>query len=596
MKQNKTDQNAYWPFEITRLQWLWLNMKGYRALYVVAIIGTLIYNALQLTVPYFSSQIVDEFLSGPNAAANLVQHRDRFFTLIALMVGLTVVRVIIVYLDCMAYETVSQGVLYKVRNFLYNKIERQDMHFYSTYRTGDLMTRVTGDLDAVRHMLAWVIRMVIEAFSLVGAVSVYYFYMNWKMALCLLGIAPLIFVIIYIFKTKVGSMHALLREKLALMNTAAQENISGNRVVKAFAREDYEIERFDVCNSDYRDTNKKTAFIWLTFFPYIETIANLLPVILLLVGGLFLMNGALTMGEYVAFSGLTWAIAIPMRQLGNIMNEFQRFSAASRKVMDIYYSEPEIKDEPDAISHPDRFEGLVEFKDVSFTYSDGNLPVLKHVSFTARPGETVAIMGETGCGKTSLIHLIPRFYEPTEGEVLIDGVNVHSYKLKDLRSNIGLATQDVLLYSDTIDGNIAYGDSNLPKEEVVRYARSSAADEFIAKMPEGYETIVGERGVGLSGGQKQRISLARALAVKPSILILDDTTSAVDKKKKKEIQHNLDELPFTCTKIIIAQRISTTKKADKILIMNHGEITESGTHEELIALGGYYAELVKLQT
>ena len=596
MKQNKTDQNAYWPFELTRLQWLWLNMKGYRALYVVAIIGTLIYNALQLTVPYFSSQIVDEFLSGRDAATNLALHRDRFFTLIALMVGLTIVRVIIVYLDCMAYETVSQGVLYKVRNFLYNKIERQDMHFYSTYRTGDLMTRVTGDLDAVRHMLAWVIRMVIEAFSLVGAVSIYYFYMNWKMALCLLCIAPIIFVIIYIFKTKVGPMHALLREKLALMNTAAQENISGNRVVKAFAREDYEIERFDGCNSDYRDTNKKTAFIWLTFFPYIETIANLLPVILLLVGGLFLMNGTLTMGEYVAFSGLTWAIAIPMRQLGNIMNEFQRFSAASRKVMDIYYSEPEIKDEPDAISHPDRFEGLVEFKDVSFTYSDGNLPVLKHVSFTARPGETVAIMGETGCGKTSLIHLIPRFYEPTEGEVLVDGVNVHSYKLKDLRSNIGLATQDVLLYSDTIDGNIAYGDSNLPKEEVVRYARSSAADEFIAKMPEGYETIVGERGVGLSGGQKQRISLARALAVQPSILILDDTTSAVDLETEKEIQHNLDELPFTCTKIIIAQRISTTKKADKILIMNHGEITESGTHEELIALGGYYAELVKLQT
>ena len=596
MKQNKSDQNAYWPFELTRLQWLWLNMKGYRALYVVAIIGTLIYNALQLTVPYFSSQIVDEFLSGQDAAANLAQHRDRFFTLIALMVGLTIVRVIIVYLDCMAYETVSQGVLYKVRNFLYNKIERQDMHFYSTYRTGDLMTRVTGDLDAVRHMLAWVIRMVIEAFSLVGAVSVYYFYMNWKMALCLLCIAPIIFVIIYIFKTKVGPMHALLREKLALMNTAAQENISGNRVVKAFAREDYEIERFDVCNADYRDTNKKTAFIWLTFFPYIETIANLLPVILLLVGGLFLMNGSLTMGEYVAFSGLTWAIAIPMRQLGNIMNEFQRFSAASRKVMDIYYSEPEIKDVPDAISHPDRFEGLVEFKDVSFSYPDGNLPVLKHVSFTARPGETVAIMGETGCGKTSLIHLIPRFYEPTEGEVLVDGVNVHSYKLKDLRSNIGLATQDVLLYSDTIDGNIAYGDSNLPKEEVVRYARSSAADEFIAKMPEGYETIVGERGVGLSGGQKQRISLARALAVRPSILILDDTTSAVDLETEKEIQHNLDELPFTCTKIIIAQRISTTKKADRILIMNHGEITESGTHEELIAQGGYYAELVKLQT
>ena len=232
---------------------------------------------------------------------------------------------------------------------------------------------------------------------------------------------------------------------------------------------------------------------------------------------------------------------------------------------------------------------------MSFQYSDGNLPVLKHVTFTARPGETIAIMGETGCGKTSLIHLIPRFYEPTDGEILIDGINVSDLRIKDLRSNIGLATQDVLLYSDTIDGNIAYGDGTLSKEEVVRFARYSAADEFIAQMPEGYETIVGERGVGLSGGQKQRISLARALAVRPSILILDDTTSAVDLETEKEIQHSLDELPFECTRIIIAQRISTTKHADQILIMNHGEITEHGTHEELIRLGGYYADLVKLQ-
>ncbi len=593
-KENK--ENTPWPYPLTRMEWLWLNMKGYRILYIIAILGTLLYNGLQLTVPYFSSRIIDGFLSGPDAAANLSEHRDRFYILIALMIGITVFRCIVVYLDCLAYEKVSQGVLYRVRNYLYDKIQRQDMKFYSTYRTGDLMTRVTGDLDAVRHMIAWVIRMVVEAFSLLGAVAIYYFYMNWKLALCLLSMAPVLFFLIYLFKTRVAPMHALLREKLAVMNTAAQENISGNRVVKAFAREDYEIEKFDECNRDYRDTNKKTAGVWLTFFPYIETLANLLPVIQLLVGGLFLIRGTLTMGEYVAFSGLTWAIANPMRQLGNIMNEFQRFSAASRKVMDIYYSEPGIKDKADAIDHPGRFEGLVEFRDVTFSYSDGNLPVLRHVSFTAHPGETIAIMGETGCGKTSLIHLIPRFYEPLEGRVMIDGHDVSAYKLKDLRRNIGLATQDVLLYSDTIDGNIAYGDTNMPKSDVIRYARTSAADDFIAKMPEGYETIVGERGVGLSGGQKQRISLARALAVRPSILILDDTTSAVDLETEKEIQHNLDELPFTCTKIIIAQRISTTKKADRILIMNHGEITESGTHEELIAKGGYYAELVRLQT
>ena len=582
-------------FPRTRLQWLWDNMEGYRGLYVLVIIGTVVYNMMQLTVPYFSSQIVDRFLSGSAAREYYALHKNEFYPLVVLMIVFTIVRCIIVYLDCLGYEKVSQGVLFRVRNYLYDKIQRQDMKFYSTYRTGDLMTRVTGDLDAVRHMVAWVVRMVVEAISLITATGIYFFIMNWKMAICLLIVAPLILAIIVKFKMEVAPMHALLREKLAGMNTMAQENISGNRVVKAFAREDYEIDNFDVCNKDFRDANKRTAYTWLKFFPIIETTANMLPVILLLIGGLFLIGGQMTMGEFVAFSGLTWAIANPMRQLGNIMNEFQRFSAASVKVMEIYYSKPEIIDSPDAVDMPERFDGKIEFKDVSFKYSDGKIPVVKHISFEAKPGQTIAIMGETGCGKTSLIHLIPRFYEPTEGQVLIDGVDVKKIKLAQLRGNIGLATQDVLLYSDTIDGNIAYGDQNITRDEVIRFARYSQAADFIAKMPEGYETIVGERGVGLSGGQKQRISLARALAVRPSILILDDTTSAVDLETEKAIQESLKELDFECTKIIIAQRISTTKDADQILIMQNGEITERGTHEELIRKGGYYAELVKLQ-
>ena len=590
------NKNGKWNYPRTRLQWLWDNMEGYRLLYGFAIFGTVVYNIMQLTVPYFSGQIVDKFLTGEGAKEYLASHGDEFVRLLILMVGLTILRCIIVYFDCMGYEKVSQHVLFKVRNFLYDKIQRQDMKFYSAYRTGDLMTRLTGDLDAVRHMLAWVVRMVVEAFALIGATAIYFLSMNWQLALYLLIIAPLIFFIIYVFKLLVAPLHALLREKLAYMNTVAQENIAGNRVVKAFAREDYEIEKFDECNSDFRDTNKKTAFVWLKFYPYVETLANALSVILILVGGLFLIEGRLSMGEYVAFSGLIWAIANPMRQLGNVMNEFQRFSAASAKVMEIYYSEPDIVDAPDAIDKPERFKGEIEFRNVSFMYSDGKLPVLEHISFTAKPGETIAIMGETGCGKTSLIHLIPRFYEPIEGEVLVDGINVNKLKLSQLRKNIGLATQDVLLYSDTIDGNIAYGDSEITKEQVVRFAKYSAASDFIAKMPEGYDTIVGERGVGLSGGQKQRISLARALAVRPSILILDDTTSAVDLETEKEIQESLRHLDFPCTKIIIAQRISTTKDADQILIMEHGEITERGTHEELIKKGGYYAELVKLQT
>ena len=599
MEKKRERGNSYMKrnrkYPKSRFGWLWENMEGKRVLFIIALFGTALYNILQIVVPHFSRQLVDLFNQVQRGELVMSENEGTFYRLIGLMVGLTLFRVVVVYLDCMAYERVSQSALYRIRNYLYNKIQRQDMKFYSQYRTGDLMTRVTGDLDAVRHNIAWVIRCIVESITLFLSAAVYFFTINVKLALCIVTIAPLIFFIVFRFRKMVAPMHANLRERLAGMNTDAQENISGNRVVRAFAREEYEKEHFDKTNQAYRDTNIKTQKVWLKFFPFVDSIANALPVILLLVGGMFIINGEISVGDYVAFSLLIWAIANPMRMMGNIMNEFQRFAAASNKVMEIYYSEPEIVDRPDAISHPERFEGRVEFDHVSFQYEDGKLPVLKDVSFVAEPGETIAIIGETGCGKTSLIQMIPRFYEANSGRVLVDGLEVEKYKLTDLRKNIGLATQDVLLYSDTIEGNIAYGDSRLTQEQIEKYAKYSAASDFIQRMPEGYETIVGERGVGLSGGQKQRISLARALAIRPSILILDDTTSAVDMETEKQIQHSLRNLDFPCTKIIIAQRISTTKFADKILVLKDGEIIESGNHRELVSAGGYYADLVKLQ-
>ncbi len=584
-------------FPLTKLQWLWANMKGLRVFFFLGILGTVVYNIMQLTVPFFASRIVDIFLTGENAAENLMTQRDLFYMLLAGMVGMTFLRTVIVYVVCMDFEKVSQGVLYRLRNILFRKIEKQDMQFYATYRTGDLMTRVTGDLDAVRHMIAWVVRMIVEAFSLMGATIIYFWSMNWKLAISLMIVAPFIFLIIVLFRNNVAPKHRLLREKMSEMNTAAQENIAGNRVVKAFSREPYEIEKFDRKNRDYSETNRETAMTWLRYFPFIETFANLMPVVLLLVGGLFLMQGELTMGEFVAFSGLIWGLANPMRQLGSIMNEFQRFSAASAKIMEIYYSEPHIVDPEDPIPVGERLRGEIEFRHVSFEYLDENAQgaVLTDISFHANPGETIAIMGETGCGKTTLVHLIPRFYDPSNGQVLIDGVETNRYRLHDLRKNIGMATQDVLLYSDTIDGNIAYGNSQLSHQDIIKFAKYSAAASFISKMPDGYDTVVGERGVGLSGGQKQRISLARALAIRPSILILDDTTSAVDLETEKQIQESLNNLDFQCTKIIIAQRISTTKNADKILILRNGLIEEAGTHEELLAKKGYYYQAAMLQ-
>lgn len=337
-KKNNTKQ-----YPVGRIGFLWENMQGKRVMFLFALMGTIVYNALQLVVPYFSGEITDTFLSGPDAANNINTMRTEFWVMILLMVGMTILRGVIVYMDCMAYEHVSQHALYRIRNTLYDRIQRQDMTFYAKYRTGDLMTRLTGDLNSVRHMVAWVVRALLECIALFGAATVYFFIMNWRLALCVIALCPVIFYIVYKFRLSVKPMHELLREKFAGMNTDAQENISGNRVVKAFAREKYEIEKFDKTNQDYAETSQKTDLTWQKFYPYVESCANLLPLILMVVGGLFMITDEtdpahLTMGEYIAFSGLIWAVCNPMRMLGNILNEFQRFSAAADKVMEIWYA------------------------------------------------------------------------------------------------------------------------------------------------------------------------------------------------------------------------------------------------------------------
>jgi ATP-binding cassette subfamily B protein len=312
----------------------------------------------------------------------------------------------------------------------------------------------------------------------------------------------------------------------------------------------------------------------------------------MLAGGYFVMQGRITFGEFSAFSALIWAVSNPMRNIGIIINDIQRFFASLSKIVEIYYAKPKIVNEHNAIDKR-RYEGRIEFKHVSFKYDSNE--VLHDISFSVKPGETIAIMGSTGSGKTSLVNLIPRFYDVSDGQVLVDGVDVRELELDELRSNIGIATQDVLLFSDTIDGNIAYGDPELPEDQTREYAKLAAAHDFITKMPEGYDTIVGERGVGLSGGQKQRIALARALAVRRPILILDDTTSAVDLETEEHIQKSLRELNFPCTKLIIAQRVSTTAEADRILILDGGRLIEEGTHAELLAKRGYYYDVFMLQ-
>lgn len=568
-------------------------MEGSRGVYICGMIFTVISQSMYTITPRITSEITDTFIVNDNALANLDTRSGYLIGLLIAMVGFTVLRGALKYGSTMMYERSSQTMIYKIRNVVFKNIEDQDAKFYDSYRTGDIMTRISGDLDMVRHSIAWILRAMLECVVLFVSSIIFFFSIDWLMALCLSGLTPVILLITALFRKKVAPKYQVQREKLSNLNTQAEENISGNRVVKAFAREDYEIERFDELSRGFRDASKDAAFTWLRFFPFLEACASSLLVVMLVCGGLFVILGRLTFGEYIAFSGLVWTMSNPMRQLGNIINDWQRFTASANKIIEVYYGKPRIATREDAVDKPGRFKGKVEFDNVTLKF--GNEKIIDGVSFTVEPGETVAIMGETGAGKTLLTELIPRIYDVSEGSVRVDGVDVRMLKLDQLRRNVGVATQDVFLFSDTIDGNVSYGDSDMPEEDVVKVAELADADGFIRKLSDGYDTIVGERGVGLSGGQKQRISLARALAVKPAVLILDDTTSAVDLETEKHIQHSLKSLDFDCTKIIVAQRISTAMYADKIIVLKNGTISEQGSHKELIKQNGYYKEVYDLQ-
>lgn len=574
------------------LKWLWQNLEGNRTRYILALCLSVVGSSLTIVNPYISQRIVDTFIAGDDALQNLTTERQLLIMLCLGMIGFSLLRTGLAYFTTMQYERSSQNMMYNIRIFLYNKIQGQDREYYDHNRTGDLMTKMTGDLDMVRHSMAWIFKTIIESFTIFIAAVIYFFTIDVELTLWMLILSPPIFIVAFIFARRVRPMYIDLRERLSQLNTTTQENISGNRVVKAFAREDYEVEKFTEKNVNYSTANKKAALVWLDYFPYLESFAQGFNVILMLAGGWFLIEGRVTFGEFTAFSSLIWAISNPMRNIGIIINDIQRFFASLSKIVDIYYARPGIVNEHKSIDKR-RYNGRIEFDHVSFKYDSAI--VLDDVSFTVEPGETIAIMGSTGSGKTTIINLIPRFYDVTEGRVLVDGADVRELELDELRGNIGMATQDVLLFSDTIDGNIAYGDPDLPEEDAIAYAELAAAHDFITKMPEGYDTVVGERGVGLSGGQKQRIALARALAVRRPILILDDTTSAVDLETEEHIQKSLRELDYPCTKIIIAQRVSTTSQADRILILDNGRLIEEGTHAELLAKRGYYYEVFMLQ-
>ena len=556
----------------------------YRRRHVIAL-GISVFTSLLLLVnPALSRRLIDDVIVAANP--------DPLLPILGVMLAVKLGREGLRYFMVITLETDSQNVMYNLRRRLFEKMQYNDMRFFDAHRTGDLMTRMSADLDWCRHFLSFIDYRIIDSVCTFLFATVYLAIVNLKLTLLLIVITPVLLLITKFFSKHVRPRFVFMREKLAEMNTAAQENIAGNRVVKAFAREEYEKERFEQKNRAFMDSHLRINKLWLTFFPMIELLVNAIQLVTVFVGGLFIIRGELTPGELAIFTGLSWAVSNPMRDLGNLINDLQRFSTSAAKVQELFYETPEIADAPDAVPH-DRIQGQIEFDRVSFRF--GAKPVLTDISFSVRPGQTVAVMGPTGGGKTTLIQLLARFYDVSEGSVRVDGCDVKRWRLKDLRGGIGTATQDVFLFSDTVEGNIAFGNQDLTLDEVKDFARRADAAEFIEHLPEGYDTIIGERGVGLSGGQRQRIALARALAVRPGILIMDDTTSAVDSETEQYIQRQLRSLPFPCTRFIIAQRISSMRAADLILVLQDGRITERGTHQQLLDQRGYYWQTYCLQ-
>lgn len=576
-----------------QLHWLALCMKGKRKLFCFAMVLAVVSSAICVVFPFVTQQITDKILLGEIQGDGTRLHRtDLLAGLIAVMLGAQLLRSVVKATINYTLEYVSQEVLQQIRHQLYEVLCGQDLGFYSRCRAGDIMTRLTGDLDMVRHTIAWISFSVVESISLFLISLAYLFSVNVRLTLVLLVVAPFILVCTYAFSRTVFPKYVLLREKLSRMNSTAQENIEGNKTVRAFVREDYENRKFEVCNREYRQANLDANFHWLRFYPVIEGCAQAMSVLIILVGGTLILNGEMTAGGLAAFSMMSWGLSEPMRALGIYLNDIQRFLTSASKVMELYYAHTPIFS-PKKAGTEGEARGLVEFRSVDFSYVK-NSPVLRDISFTVHPGQTIAIMGPTGSGKSTLVDLMTRMLDTTRGEVLIDGINVRDWDLQALRGRIGVATQKVILYSDTVAANIAYSRVEMPEEKVRYYAALAAAD-FAAGLPEGFQTVIGEQGTGLSGGQKQRIALARALAKEPEILVLDDTTSAVDLETEQQLRTNLTRLPFPCTKILIAQRVSAVRGADCILILEDGCITQRGTHEELATLPGYYREICELQ-
>lgn len=562
------------------LKWIWSYIRKYGFLMGLGLSLSVVVAASNMINPLITGTIVDKVIQGGQ--------KNLLLTMILVMVGITFGKAVIRYTYQVIFEHCSQNVIREMREDLYAHIQELDFKWYDKSPSGNIMTLLTSDLDKVRHFVAWVLYQILENVLIYVFSIITLSFISWKLTLAFLIIAPFVIYLIQKFKVNIRPAHLKVRDQFAVLNTRVGENIEGNRVVKAFVREDYEIDRFTEDNDKYRQVSVENADVRVKYTPWIDALTGILPVILILFGGYLVIKKEMTIGQLVTFNGLMWAFTQPISMFGMLVDNVQNFNASGDRLYELHLNNPEVYSKANAEKTMD-VKGEIEFRNVNFAYNE--VPVLKDVSFKIEPGMTVGILGPTGSGKTTLANLLCRYYDTTSGQVLLDGKDIRDYDLQFLRKNIGITMQEVFLFSDTIEGNIAFGNNDASFEEIEKAAELARVKEFIGDLTDGYDTVVGERGVGLSGGQKQRIALARLFLANPKVMILDDTTSAVDIETEEKIRNSIKQQSKGHTTFIISHRVSSFENCDVILVLQNGSIVQKGSHKELISQDGYYKDV-----
>jgi ATP-binding cassette, subfamily B, multidrug efflux pump len=548
----------------------------------------LLVSGANLATPLLIGRAIDEGI-GPRRLGVI-------FVVVGWLVGLALARALFTFLQGYLAERASQGVAYDLRDALFERIERLSFSYYDRVQTGQLVTRLTSDVEQIRTFAGSGVVQLANAVVMLIGTTVLLLYLDWQLALVALAIVPIIAVLLVRFVGRIRPLFREVQQTLGRLNTVLQEDLLGVRVIRAFAREDYETARYTSVNEELQQKNLTTVRVFSNNFPFVFLFANLGTLAIIWFGGWQVIGGRLSIGDLVAFNTLLGFMLFPILTIGFLSASFSRAGASSQRVFDVLDAPLDVKDAPDAsILLP--LSCRVDFDDVSFRYPGSARDILAGVSFTARPGQTVAVLGTTGSGKSTLVNLIPRFYDVTGGAVRLDGNDVREVTLSSLRSQIGIVLQETRLFSGTVRDNVAFGKPDATDEEIVAAAEAAQAAEFVKELSDGYDTVIGERGIGLSGGQRQRIAIARALLIDPRLLILDDSTSAVDAETEAAIQETLDRLMREKhrTVFVIAQRVSTVRDADLILVLDEGSIAASGTHEDLLRESELYNEILGSQ-